>query len=221
MSLNRLNYLVLRPHQLPEVHRLMYQSFHRDEPMTNHLHLCQGSFSIPDSDAMAESLVIDHNLSLMALDKASNATKAVMLNGAFDRSEIDATREEVIESCVDKKFVPIASILHEVQIRGRKIFYERDIETAFDLKMLAVHPDTRGMGLAREMIQRSVALAQCLGYRMCKTEATGDYSRKAFIKAGFEVVAECDYKDFTVDGEKVFKDITGHKGVALLVKMLD
>ena len=46
-------------------------------------------------------------------------------------------------------------------------------------------------------------------------------SRKAFIKAGFEVVAECDYKDFTVDGEKVFKDLTGHKGVALLVKMLD
>jgi len=46
-------------------------------------------------------------------------------------------------------------------------------------------------------------------------------SRKAFIKAGFEVVAECDYKDFTVEGEKVFRDITGHKGVALLIKMLD
>jgi len=44
---------------------------------------------------MAESLVIDHNLSLMAVDRANNATKAVMLNGAFDRSEIDVTREEV------------------------------------------------------------------------------------------------------------------------------
>ena len=44
---------------------------------------------------MAESLVIDHNLSLMALDKTDNVTKAVMLNGAFDRAEIDVTREEV------------------------------------------------------------------------------------------------------------------------------
>ena len=87
--------------------------------------------------------------------------------------------------------------------------------------MLAVHPDTRGMGLGRDMIERSVALARSLGYKMCKTEATGDYSRRAFIRAGFELVAECDYQDFTVDGEKVFKDITGHKGVALLVKMLD
>jgi len=129
---------------------------------------------------MAESLVIDHNLSLMAVDKSNNSTKAVMLNGAFDRAEIDVSREEVIESCIDKKFVPIASILHEVQIKGRQIFYEKNIETAFDLKMLAVDPDTRGLGLAREMIQRSVDLARCLGYKMCKTEATGDYSRSVF-----------------------------------------
>ena len=41
MSLNPLSYLIVRPHQLPQVHGLMYKSFHRDEPMTNHLHLCQ------------------------------------------------------------------------------------------------------------------------------------------------------------------------------------
>ena len=56
---------------------------------------------------------------------------------------------------------------------------------------------------------------------MCKTEATGDFSRRAFIKAGFKVVAECDYKDYTFDGRKVFQDINTHKGVALLIKMLD
>ena len=41
MALNGLSYVILRPQQLPEVHRLMYQSFHLDEPMTNHLQLCQ------------------------------------------------------------------------------------------------------------------------------------------------------------------------------------
>ena len=87
--------------------------------------------------------------------------------------------------------------------------------------MLTVHPDTRGLGLGREMIQRSEALARCLGFKACKTEATGDYSRAAFLKAGFEVVAECNYEDFTVEGETVFKDITGHKGVALMIKMID
>ena len=89
------------------------------------------------------------------------------------------------------------------------------------LQMLAVHPSARGQGLARDMIERSVQLAKCLGFKMCKTEATGDFSRRAFLKAGFELVAECDYKEFAQDGKKVFQDINNHKGVALLVKMLD
>ena len=50
---------------------------------------------------------------------------------------------QVIESCIDKKFVPIASILHEVQIKGREIFYEKDIETAFDLKVSGVIHETK------------------------------------------------------------------------------
>ena len=87
--------------------------------------------------------------------------------------------------------------------------------------MLSVHPRARGEGLASDLISRSVQLARCLGYNMCKTEASGDFSRRAFIKAGFKVVAECDYKDYTFDGRKVFQDINTHKGVALLIKMLD
>ena len=45
--------------------------------------------------------------------------------------------------------------------------------------------------------------------------------RKAFIKAGFKVVGECDYREFTVDGRKVFQDIHNHKGIALLIKVLE
>ena len=92
---------------------------------------------------------------------------------------------------------------------------------SFLLQMLAVHPSARGQGLARDMIERSVQLAKCLGYKMCKTEATGDFSRRAFLKAGFELVAECDYNDFAQDGERVFQNINNHKGVALLIKILD
>ena len=87
--------------------------------------------------------------------------------------------------------------------------------------MLAVHPSYRRRGVATDMILRSVQLAKCLGYKMCKTEATGDFSRRAFLKAGFELVAECDYNDFAQDGERVFQDINNHKGVALLIKILD
>merc|ERR1711936_1515855 len=132
-----ISYLIVRPHQLPEVHKLMYQSFHRDEPMTKHLGLCKGSFSIPDSDEMVEGLVLDHNLSIMAMDRETDTP-----------------------------------------------------------------------------------LAACLGYKGCKTEATGAYSRKAFTKAGFEVVAEVKYKQCQLEGKEVFSGIEGHEGVAFQAKML-
>ena len=54
----------------------------------------QGAFSIPDIDGMVEGLVMDHNLSLMALD-SDQLPIAVALNGAFHREEIDMPRQEV------------------------------------------------------------------------------------------------------------------------------
>ena len=59
--------------------------------------MMQGAFSIPDIDGMVESLVMDHNLSLMALDKDKNLL-AVTLNGDFHRDEIDMPRQEVTKT---------------------------------------------------------------------------------------------------------------------------
>ena len=38
-------YQIARPHQLPQIQRLMYASFNKDEPMTRHLKLHQVSLS--------------------------------------------------------------------------------------------------------------------------------------------------------------------------------
>ena len=46
---------------------------------------------------MADSLVKEHNLSLMAVDRPTNSPVAVMLNGVFHRSEIDAQPSEVAD----------------------------------------------------------------------------------------------------------------------------
>ena len=89
------------------------------------------------------------------------------------------------------------------------------------LQLLVVSKSARGNGVSTDLIQRSVQLAKCLGYKFCKAEATGDYSRKAFYKAGFSLVSECKYSEFTLDNKKVFSDITDHQGTALMAKNLD
>ena len=99
----------------------------------------------------------DHNLSIIAFDAETNIPIGVMLNGVFHREELEVQRSEVccmsfisllsmqnicilqvIESCVDSKFVPIALMLHEVQIRSKEYFMNNDIQSTFDLKVLIV-----------------------------------------------------------------------------------
>ena len=87
--------------------------------------------------------------------------------------------------------------------------------------MIATAPEARGLGLATDLVQRSVQLAACLGFRGCKTEATGTYSRKAFQKCGFDLVADVKYAQFKIGEKKVFAGIEGHEGVAFMTKLLD
>jgi GNAT superfamily N-acetyltransferase len=88
-------------------------------------------------------------------------------------------------------------------------------------QMIATAPEARGLGLATDLVQRSVQLAACLGFRGCKTEATGTYSRKAFQKCGFDLVADVKYAQFKIGEKTVFAGIQGHEGVAFMAKLLD
>ena len=88
------------------------------------------------------------------------------------------------------------------------------------LQMIATAPEARGLGLATDLVQRSVQLATCLGFRGCKTEATGTYSRKAFLRCGLDIVAEAKYAEFRVGDDNVFVGIEGHEGVAFMAKLL-
>jgi len=73
----------------------------------------------------------------------------------------------------------------------------------FDMKMLAVSPSARGLGLATDLARRAILLARRLGYRGCKAEATGAYSRKIFAKLGLVEEVLVPYGSFTLE-------VTGH-----------
>ena len=88
------------------------------------------------------------------------------------------------------------------------------------MQMIATAPEARGLGHATDLVERSVKLAACLGFKGCKTEATGTYSRKAFVKSGFDLVAEVRYDQFEVEGKRPFTGIKGHEGVAFMAKKL-
>jgi len=115
MDRRNIRYEIVRPHQLEIVHQLLYESFFVDEPMTRHLGLCQGPHTVKDGDLMAENLVKEHNVSILAFDRDSGSPLGVVLNGVMQREEAEATLDQVVESCLDPGFAPIAAILLQAQ----------------------------------------------------------------------------------------------------------
>ena len=81
-------------------------------------------------------------------------------------------------------------------------------------------PESRGQGLAYDLISRSLELAECLGFKMCSVRATSDFSKKAFLKAGFVEVIEYKYSEWTFNDNKVFGGISDHQGITFMAKIL-
>ena len=88
---------------------------------------------------------------------------------------------KVVESCLDPGFAPIAGILLQAQVnseleiwmfkddnfqaQSKDVFSRADSPELFDIKIIAVSPTARGLGLATDLVTRSLQLAKCLGYR--------------------------------------------------------
>ena len=70
------------------VHMLMYESGYPREPMVKHLGLCNGLYSIPDSDDLMEDLIMTFNMSLLAKDRTTNTPLGLVINGEFTKKDI-------------------------------------------------------------------------------------------------------------------------------------
>jgi len=216
MDRRNIRYEIVRPHQLAIVHQLLYESFYVDEPMTRHLDICQGLHTVKDGDLMVENLVKEHNISILAIDRDNGVPLGVVLNGVMKREDAEASLDQVVESCLDPKFAPIAAILLQAQALSKEVFSRANSSELFDIKIIAVSPAARGLGLATDLVMRSLQLAKCLGYRGAKTEATGNYSRKAMAKCGMKEEVVIPYSSFTLQGTKPFNRIHDHEGVAFM-----
>jgi len=63
------------------------------------------------------------------------------------------------------------------------------------------------MGVATELIRRSILFAGCLGFQGIKTEATGNFSKFAFSTVGLLPTNSIKYEDFEFEGKKVFSGL--------------
>jgi len=197
------SYCIVGPEDVERCNYLLYDTYHPDEPITRHLGLTQGGARIPDADRIVQRIVPRH-LSMFALDPKGKPI-GVSINNACYLSELEnTTTEQFLADVTDPKYKPFAAIHHELRLKNKHVYQEMGLEKFFSIRMVGVENSQRGMGVATELIRRSILLAGCLGFSGIKTEATGQFSKTAFEAVGLLPTTSIVYEDFQYEGAKVF-----------------
>jgi len=201
----KLSFSIVGPSELGTVNDLLYATYHPFEPLTKHLGICKGINSLRDVDRQVEEIIVK-NLTLVAYDEVGKPVGAAV-NNACQKEEMQLSLEEALHGIEDPKYRPIKAILHTLRRRNRHIYEEIGVDKMFSIRMIGVEEESRGMGVATNLIRRSILLAGCLGFRGIKAEATGRFGRETFSKVGMLNASTISYADFTYEGEKVFADM--------------
>jgi len=196
------SYCVVGTDDIEKANSLLYDTYHPDEPLNKHLGLTTGGKRIRDADKMVEEMV-PKQLSMFALDPKGKPI-GVAINNACHSSEMDQTCEELLAECLDPSYRPIVAIHHKLRQQNKYIYDELQTDKFFSIRMVGVENSNRGMGVATELIRRSILFAGCLGFQGIKTEATGNFSKFAFSTVGLLPTNSIKYEDFEFEGEKVF-----------------
>jgi len=210
------SYCIVGPEDVEKANFLLYDTYHPNEPITKHLGLTQGGKRIADADRMVQEIVPKH-LSMFALDPAGKPI-GVSINNECHISEMDITTQQFLGDVTDPQYRPLAAIHHELRQKNRHIYQELGTDKFFSIRMIGVENSQRGMGVATELIRRSILLGGCLGFQGIKTEASGQFSRIAFEAVGLLPTNSIKYADFEFEGKKVFAGMTEDTEITFLRK---
>merc|ERR1711936_673908 len=199
----RLSFAIVSPEDAEVVHRLLYATHYPTEPLIDHGGLCTGLKSIPDLDKVVEERLAS-NLTLVAFDESGRPVGAAV-NNVCHKNEVLVSLDNELKEIKDSQYKPIRAIQHQIRRQNGDVFDQIGIEKMFSIGMIGV--ETTGLGIATNLIRRSVLLAGCLGFRGINASAPGAFSREAFERVGFLAGGAIDYNSFEFYGEKVFQGL--------------
>jgi len=200
----RLSFAIVGPPHLETVNRLLYATYHNYEPLTKHLGLCKGLNSMRDVDKEVERILVK-NLTLLAYDDEGKPV-GVAVNNSCCKEEMQVTMEEALDG-IEESYRPIQAIHHTLRRQNSHIYEEIGTDKMFSIRMIGVEVESRGQGVATNLIRRSILLAGCLGFRAIKAEATGSFGMKTFATVGMQPASSIRYADFEYEGRKIFEGI--------------
>ncbi|XP_034239246.1 dopamine N-acetyltransferase [Thrips palmi] len=192
--------------------------FFVDEPLTIAIRLMEGGGRCTElEDYCTESLAEGNSL---VSENADGEVVGIVLNGIKRRIEGPCEPEELPppEGQANTKFRHIVRLLDEADAQADVFGRFPDVDAYVDIKILSVHPDYRGKGIAKQLIDQSRELTRAQGMSMVRCVCTSFYTHKAVARLGFQHVHTMPYKSFVDEqGRVVFDTEPPHDNVETYV----
>ena len=185
---SKFNFRLMHEADYDQVLFLFINSFLRDEPITQCLH-------VTETSEFAKTIINDclkHQCSFVAYDIETNQIVAICLNEIIQKN----IKQENIE--FDEKFRFIFQIFIEMH-KKLNIFDQLNADTLLHIFIIDVDKTARGHGLATQLISKSIEYGKELKLDGAYAEATNVYSLNCFKKQQFEIFEELKYLDYNAE----------------------
>ena len=202
-DLTGVRYSICRRRDLPEMRRLLADTFARNDPPAIAVGLTPAEFEA-FVRVIARSAVTQR-LSIVARDIATGELAGALL------AEDSASPARDGFDRLSAKFEPIFDLFDQLEAQ-----VSDDVPPmpgdSLHLFLIGVAPRFMGRGIARHLVTACLANGAELGYRMAVAEATNPTSQHILATLGFVTRAQCSYAEYRRDTHAVFASIAESGG---------
>ena len=198
-----IEYSVCGPEDMPDVSRLLSESFTRHDPPAVAAGLTPAEFEA-FAELWAPAAGVD-GLTIVARDVATRE-----LAGALLTDDAASPPPEGLDA-VSEKFEPILDLLGQIDAEyriGRRIAAGQCLH----LFLLGVSDQFTRRMIGQNLVAECIANGAMKGYTSAVTEATNPVSQHIFRQLGFTKRAERLYGEYRLGGAAVFASISEHGG---------
>jgi ribosomal protein S18 acetylase RimI-like enzyme len=194
----------------PEMVQVLAEAFSRHDPLAIALGL-----SVSDVAQIVEAFapkMLKEELTIVARD-AGGEMAGVMFTDDFGTPSPDV-------GALPEEFDAIGMLLDRLDLPYRET-HEVVPGSHLHLLMVGVSDGATRRGVAQALIRVCLDHGSKRGYRWAIAEATGVVSQHIFRKLGFNELDVVPYREFEVDGQRVFATIAEHRGAVLMERPVD
>lgn len=142
------------------------------------------------------------------------------VNLYFHRHHLDprGTYDEYLET-FPALHASVMTLFDEIMYPGDIFDAHPGDDKFFDMFTLATHPDYRGKGIGRTLVNESLKVGKEANCSAAIVLATNDFSRKIFEKVGFEQVQSKNWEDCIYNGKPAFGKVPSKFASAHYLKL--